>query len=54
MYHLNDMNNIRMFKPKIAAKFAINGSTQIILEGSNLEKIASYLTDYLKEFYTIK
>src|SRR5689334_15444544 len=38
-------------QPKIAAKFSITPSTQIVLEGSNLENIAGYLNDYLKQFY---
>jgi len=41
-------------QPRIAAKFVINASTQIVLEGSNLEKVAGYLTDYIKKFYTIR
>src|ERR1043165_2169465 len=41
-------------QPRIAAKFVINASTQIVLEGSNLEKVAGFLTDYIKEFYNIR
>jgi len=41
-------------QPKIAAKFSINSSTQIVLEGSNLKNIAVYLNDYLKQFYKLQ
>ncbi|MEO5564539.1 MAG: family 20 glycosylhydrolase, partial [Chitinophagaceae bacterium] len=38
-------------QPRIAAKFSINPATQIVLEGSNLEKTAQFLNDYLQRFY---
>src|SRR5258706_4182186 len=41
-------------QPKIAAKFNINSSTQIVLEGSNLKNIAAYLNDYLRQFYKLQ
>jgi hexosaminidase len=41
-------------QPKIAAKFSITSSTQIVLEGSNLENIAGYLNDYFQQFYGFK
>jgi hexosaminidase len=41
-------------QPKIAARFPITFSTQIVLEGSNLERTASYLNDYLLQFYKFK
>ncbi|MES1219535.1 MAG: beta-N-acetylhexosaminidase, partial [Bacteroidota bacterium] len=41
-------------QPKIAAKFSIDHSTQIVLEGSNLEKTATYLKDYLRQFYNLQ
>ncbi len=40
--------------PGIAASFFITPATVIVLEGSNLEKIAGILNDYLQQFYTIK
>ena len=41
-------------QPKIAGKFSITSSTQIVLEGSNLENIAGYLNDYFQQFYGFK
>lgn len=41
-------------QPKIAANFTINKATVIVLEGSNLEKSAQYLNDYLFTFYKTK
>jgi len=41
-------------EPKVAAKFSITPSTQIVLEGSNLENIAGYLNDYFQQFYGFK
>jgi hexosaminidase len=41
-------------QPKIAAKFSITPSTQIVLEGSNLENVAGYLNDYFQQFYHFK
>src|SRR5258705_5232141 len=41
-------------QPKIAAKFNINSSTQIVVEGSNLKNIAAYLNDYLRQFYKLQ
>src|SRR5260221_8209471 len=41
-------------QPKIAAKFNINSSTQIVLEGSNLKNIGAYLNDYLRQFYKLQ
>lgn len=41
-------------QPKIAAKFQITPTTQIILEGSNLEKSAEFLNEYLQRFYLFK
>src|ERR1700750_906572 len=41
-------------QPKIAAKFNVTPSTQIVLEGSNLENVAGYLNDYFQQFYHFK
>ncbi len=41
-------------QPRIAAKFNINASTQIVLEGSGLEQSASFLNEYLQQFYKLK
>jgi len=41
-------------QPKIAAKFSISPSTQIVLEGGNLENTAGYLNDYFQQFYHFK
>ncbi len=41
-------------QPKIAAKFNINPSTLIVLEGSNLENAANFLNDYLQQCYLFK
>lgn len=40
--------------PRIAAKFTINPSTQIVLEGSGLETTAAFLNDYLQQCYLSK
>jgi hexosaminidase len=41
-------------QPKIAADFVINPATQIVLEGSGLEKVATYLNNYLQRYYSFK
>jgi hexosaminidase len=41
-------------QPRIAAKFTINPSTQIVLEGSGLENAAAFLNDYLQQCYLFK
>ena len=41
-------------QPKIAANFSITPSTEIVLEGSNLDTVASILNDYFKQFYHFK
>ena len=41
-------------EPRIAAKFSISDSTQIVLEGSNLENAANFLNDYLQQCYGFK
>ncbi|MEP7371964.1 MAG: family 20 glycosylhydrolase [Chitinophagaceae bacterium] len=41
-------------QPRIAAKFNINPSTQIVLEGSNLEQAANFFNDYLQQYYLFK
>jgi hexosaminidase len=41
-------------QPRINARFAITAATQLVLEGSNLEKTANYLNDYLFQFYRLK
>src|SRR5215467_9632352 len=41
-------------QPRIAAKFSITPSTQIVLEGGNLENVAGYLNDYFQQFYHFK
>ena len=41
-------------QPRIAAKFNINANTQIVLEGSGLEQSASFLNEYLQQFYKLK
>jgi len=45
---------IAVKQPKIAANFTITPATVIILEGSNLEKTASFLNGYLKQFYSFQ
>ena len=41
-------------QPKTAAKFSITPSTQIVLEGGNLENVAGYLNEYFQQFYHFK
>jgi len=41
-------------EPKIAAKFTITPTTQIVLEGSNLENVAAYLNDYFQQFFGLR
>ena len=41
-------------QPRIAAKFSITPTTQIVLEGSNLQGVAEILNDYLQQFYHFK
>ena len=41
-------------QPRIAAKFSISPSTVIVLEGSNLQKTAELLNDYLQHIYLFK
>jgi hexosaminidase len=41
-------------QPRIAAKFSISPSTVIVLEGSNLQKTAELLNDYLQQIYLFK
>src|SRR5690349_10659941 len=41
-------------EPKIAGKFSITPTTQIVLEGSNLENVAAYINDYFQRFYGLK
>lgn len=41
-------------QPKIAAKFSITPTTQIVLEGSNLGAVADIFNDYLQQFYHLK
>ena len=41
-------------QPKIAANFSITPSTQIVLDGSNLDDIAQIFNDYLERFYHFK
>lgn len=41
-------------QPKIAANFSITPATQIVLEGSNMEKTVSFFNDYLQQFYLYK
>jgi hexosaminidase len=43
-----------VIQPKIAAAFGITPSTQIVLEGGNLENAAGYLNDYFQQFYHFK
>ena len=45
---------VSLKQPKIAAKFAITPSTEIVLEGSDLENSADFLNDYLQKFYHFK
>lgn len=41
-------------QPKIAANFVLSSATQLVLEGSNLEKTSAFLNEYLQKFYPIK
>jgi hexosaminidase len=41
-------------QPKIAAHFVLSSATQVVLEGSSLEKSAAYLNAYLARFSPIK
>lgn len=41
-------------QPRIAANFSITPATQIVLEGSNLQKTADFLNTYLQQFYLFK
>jgi len=41
-------------QPKIAASFSITPATQILLEGSGLEKSVQFLNNYLDRFYHFK
>src|SRR3982751_3950693 len=41
-------------QPKIAANFSITPATQILLEGSGLEKSVQFLNNYLDRFYHFK
>ncbi len=41
-------------QPKIAAMFHINPATQIVLQGTGLDKTADFLNDYLQQFYLFK
>ncbi len=45
---------VSLKQPKIAAKFEITPSTEIVLEGSDLENSADFLNDYLQKFYHFK
>jgi len=45
---------VSLKQPKIAAKFNINPSTQIVLEGSNLQQAADFFNDYLQQCYLFK
>ena len=45
---------VSMKQPRIAAKFSISPSTVIVLEGSNLQKTADILNDYLQQIYLFK
>lgn len=38
-------------QPRIAANFSVSPATQIVLEGSNLERSANFLNEYLQRFY---
>lgn len=41
-------------QPRINAKFSITPATVIVMEGSNLQKTAEILNDYLQQFYLFK
>ena len=41
-------------QPRINAKFSLTPATVIVLEGSNLQKTAALLNDYLQQFYLFK
>ena len=41
-------------QPKINARFSITPATVLVLEGSNLDKTATYINDYLEKFYQFK
>ncbi len=38
-------------QPRIAAHFSVDASTQLVLEGSNLETTAQILNDYIETYY---
>jgi hexosaminidase len=41
-------------KPEIASGFSITPSTQIVLEGSNMDNSVNFFNDYLQQFYLFK
>jgi hexosaminidase len=41
-------------QPRINAKFSITPATVIVLEGSNLQKTAAFLNEYLQQIYLFK
>jgi len=41
-------------QPKTTATFGMNPSTGIILEGSNLDNVATFLNDYLDQVYHVQ
>lgn len=41
-------------QPKISARFTISPATVLVLEGSNLEQTATYINDYLEQFYQFR
>ncbi|HOZ68349.1 MAG TPA: beta-N-acetylhexosaminidase [Chitinophagaceae bacterium] len=41
-------------QPKINARFSISPATVLVLEGSNLDKTAKYINEYLEQFYQFK
>jgi hexosaminidase len=45
---------VSLKQPKTAATFSLNPSTVIILEGSNLDNVATFLNDYLDQVYHVK
>lgn len=42
---------VSLKEPKIAAKFSLTPSTLIVLEGSNLDEVATMFNSYLQQYY---
>ncbi len=54
---MNDINIVPVpaeMKVQPSAKFEINNNTELVLEGSGLERSATFFNDYLQQFYGFK